>query len=166
MIVLLVHPLHTWLRHKRVPESLALVVLQLAIFGVLVVLGSILVLAGGRLITVLPQYAAEADGLVSGVRGLPRVAQGIGRETASTLVADVSLGAVIQALTPLLTGVVGLVANAIFLLSLMLFLGVDATGALDRMAATPSGSRCPSPWWHWCSRGGCWVRWAPSWPSR
>ena len=128
VIVLLVHPLHTWLRHKLVPEGLALVVLLLAIFGVLVVLGSILVLAVGRLITVLPQYAAEADGLVSSLRDF-LVAQGISRETASSLLANVSLGAVIQAITPLLSGVVGLVANAIFLLSLMLFLGIDATGA-------------------------------------
>ena len=134
VIVLLVHPLHTWLRHKKVPEGLALVVLLLAIFGVLVVLGSILVLAVGRLITVLPQYAAEADGLVSSLRDV-LVAQGISRETASSLLANVSLGAVIQAITPLLSGVVGLVANAIFLLSLMLFLGIDATGALGRMAA-------------------------------
>jgi predicted PurR-regulated permease PerM len=134
VIVLLVHPLHTWLRHKKLPEGLALVVLLLAIFGVLVVLGSILVLAVGRLITVLPQYAAEADGLVSSLRDL-LVAQGISRETASSLLASVSLGAVIQAITPLLSGVVGLVANAIFLLSLMLFLGIDATGALGRMAA-------------------------------
>ncbi|MET1008034.1 MAG: AI-2E family transporter, partial [Propionibacteriaceae bacterium] len=63
------------------------------------------------------------------------VAQGISRDTASSLLTNVSLGAVIQAITPLLTGVVGLVANAIFLLSLMLFLGIDATGALGRMAA-------------------------------
>ena len=134
MIVLLVHPLHTWLRRKSVPEGLALVVLLLAIFGVLVVLGSILVLAVARLVTVLPQYAAEADGLVSSLRDF-LVAQGISRETASSLLANVSLGAVIQAITPLLSGVVGLVANAIFLLSLMLFLGIDATGALGRMAA-------------------------------
>ena len=134
VIVLLVHPLHTWLRHKSVPEGLALVVLLLAIFGVLVVLGSILVLAVGRLVTVLPQYAAEADGLVSSLRDF-LVAQGISRETASSLLANVSLGAVIQAITPLLSGVVGLVVNAIFLLSLMLFLGIDATGALGRMAA-------------------------------
>ena len=134
VIVLLVHPLHTWLRHKRVPEGLALVVLLLAIFGVLVVLGSILVLAVGRLITVLPQYAAEADGLVNSLREF-LVSQGISRDSASTLLANVSLGAAIQALTPLFTGVVGLVANAIFLLSLMLFLGIDATGALGRMAA-------------------------------
>jgi AI-2 transport protein TqsA len=134
VIVLLVHPLHTWLRHKRVPEGLALVVLLLAIFGVLVVLGSILVLAVGRLVTVLPQYAAEADGLVSSLREL-LVAQGISRDTASSLLSNVSLGAAIQAITPLLTGVAGLVVNAIFLLSLMLFLGIDATGALGRMAA-------------------------------
>ncbi len=134
VIVLLVHPLHTWLRHKKVPEGLALVVLLLAIFGVLVVLGSILVLAVGRLITVLPQYAAEADGLVSSLRDL-LVSAGVSRETASSMLAGVSLGAVLQAITPLISGVVGLVANAIFLLSLMLFLGIDATGALGRMAA-------------------------------
>lgn len=134
VIVLLVHPLHTWLRHKKLPESVALVVLLLAIFGVLVVLGSILVLAIGRLVTVLPQYAAEADGLVNSLREF-LVSQGISRDSASSLLTNVSLGAVIQAITPLLTGVVGLVANAIFLLSLMLFLGIDATGALGRMAA-------------------------------
>ncbi len=134
VIVLLVHPLHTWLRHKNLPEGVALVALLLAIFGVLVVLGSILVLAVGRLVTVLPQYAAEADGVVSSLREL-LIAQGISRDTASTLLADVSLGAAISAITPLLSGVVGLVANAIFLLSLMLFLGIDATGALGRIAA-------------------------------
>lgn len=158
VIVLLVHPLHTWLRHKKVPEGLALVVLLLAIFGVLVVLGSILVLAVGRLITVLPQYAAEADGLVSSLRDF-LVAQGISRETASSLLANVSLGAVIQAITPLLSGVVGLVVNAIFLLSLMLFLGIDATGALGRMAAVQRLRPRLGE-----AGGGCWVRWAPSWP--
>ncbi|HEY5979848.1 MAG TPA: AI-2E family transporter [Microlunatus sp.] len=134
VIVLLVHPLHTWLRHKKVPEGVALVLLLLAIFGVLIVLGSILVLAVARLVTVLPQYAAEADGLVNDLREF-LISQGISRESASTLLADVSIGAVVQALTPLLSGAVGLVANAIFLLSLMLFLGIDATGALGRMAA-------------------------------
>ena len=119
VIVLLVHPLHTWLRHKKVPEGLALVVLLLAIFGVLVVLGSILVLAVGRLITVLPQYAAEADGLVSSLRDF-LVAQGISRETASSLLANVSLGAVIQAITPLLSGVVGLVVNALSALGVLI----------------------------------------------
>ena len=84
VIVLLVHPLHTWLRRKAVPEGVALVALLLAIFGVLLVLGTIMVLAIGRLVTVLPQYAAEADGLVSSLRDL-LVAQGISRETASTL---------------------------------------------------------------------------------
>ncbi len=134
VIVLLVHPLHTWLRRKAVPEGVALVALLLAIFGVLLVLGTIMVLAIGRLVTVLPQYAAEADGLVSSLRDL-LVAQGISRETASTLLAGVSLGSAVAALTPLLAGVAGLVGNAIFLLSLMLFLGVDATGALGRIAA-------------------------------
>ena len=134
VIVLLVHPLHTWLRHKKVPEGVALVLLLLAIFGVLVVLGTILVLAIGRLVTVLPTYAAEADGLVSRLRDL-LVAQGVGREQVAALLSDVSLGAVVQRLTPLLAGVAGLVMNAIFLLSLLLFLGIDATGALGRMAA-------------------------------
>lgn len=134
VIVLLVHPLHTWLRHKKLPEGVALVGLLLAIFGVLLVLGSILVLALGRLVTVLPQYAAEADGLVSRLRDV-LIAQGISRDTASTLLANVSLGAAVSALAPVLSGVVGLAANAIFLLSLMLFMGIDATGALGRIAA-------------------------------
>lgn len=134
VIVLLVHPLHTWLRHKKVPEGVAMVVLLLAIFGVLVVLGTIMVLAVGRLVTVLPTYAAEADGLVSNLRDW-LIGRGISRETVSALLSDVSVSAVVQRLIPLLSGVAGLVANAIFLLSLMLFLGIDATGALARMTA-------------------------------
>lgn len=134
VIVLLVHPLHTWLRHKKVPEGAALVALLLAIFGVLVVLGTIMVLAIGRLVSVLPEYAAEADGLVNDLREF-LVAQGISRESVSALLANVSVSAVVQALIPLLSGVAGLVMNAIFLLSLMLFLGIDATGALGRLSA-------------------------------
>lgn len=134
VIVLLVHPLHTWLRHKKVPEGVALVALLLAIFGVLLVLGSIMVLAIARLVTVLPQYAAEADGLVSSLRDF-LVARGIDRESAATLLAELDLQKVVQRVVPLLSGVAGLAMNAVFLLSLMLFLGIDATGALGRIAA-------------------------------
>ena len=155
VIVLLVHPLHTWLRHKKVPEGVALVALLLAIFGVLVVLGSILVLAVGRLVTVLPQYAAEADGLVSSLREL-LIAQGISRDTAvEPAVRRESRCRRSRRSPRCCTGVAGLVVNAIFLLSLMLFLGIDATGALGRMAAVEpaagrgwvrrSGSSPPTP---------------------
>ena len=108
--------------------------LLLAIFGVLVVLGTIMVLAIGRLITVLPSYATEADGLVNDLRNW-LVSQGVDRETVTAALADVNVQAILQRLVPLVSGVAGLVMNAIFLLSLMLFLGIDATGALGRMAA-------------------------------
>lgn len=134
VIVLLVHPLHTWLRHKAVPEGVAMVALLLAIFGVLLVLGTIMVLAISRLVTVLPTYAAQADGVVSHLRDW-LISQGISRDTVTALLADVNVSAVVQRLIPLLSGVVGLAANAVFLLSLMLFMGIDATGALGRMAA-------------------------------
>lgn len=134
VIVLLVHPLHTWLRHKAVPEGVAMVALLLAIFGVLLVLGTIMVLAISRLVTVLPTYAAQADGVVSHLRDW-LISQGISRDTVTALLADVNISAVVQRLIPLLSGVVGLAANAVFLLSLMLFMGIDATGALGRMAA-------------------------------
>jgi AI-2 transport protein TqsA len=83
---------------------------------------------------VLPSYAAEADGLVSTLRDW-LIAQGINREQVAALLSDVSVQSVVQRLVPLISGVAGLVMNAIFLLSLMLFLGIDATGALGRMAA-------------------------------
>ena len=134
VIVLLVHPLHTWLRHKRIPEGGALVVLLLAIFGVLIVLGSILVLALGRLVTVLPTYAAEADGLINDLRNW-LIGQGISRETVSAMLSDVSIAAVVERLLPVLRGVAGLAVNTVFLFSLLLFLGIDATSALGRMAA-------------------------------
>ena len=134
VIVLLVHPLHTWLRQKKVPEGVALVLLLLAIFGVLVVLGSIMVLAIARLVTVLPQYAAEADGLVNSLREF-LVARGVDRDSAASMVADLDLQRVIQRIVPVLSSVAGLAMNAVFLLSLLLFLGIDATGALGRIAA-------------------------------
>lgn len=134
VIVLLVHPLHTWLRHKKVPEGVALVALLVAIFGVLAVLGTIIVLAIGRLVTVLPSYAAEADGLVNQLRDW-LVGHGVNRDAVSALLTDVNIAAVVERLIPVLTGVAGLAVNAVFLLSLMLFLGIDATGALGRMAA-------------------------------
>lgn len=134
VIVLLVHPLHTRLRHKKVPEGIALMLLLLAIFSVLLILGSIMVLAIARLVTVLPQYAAEADGLVNQLRDF-LVANGISREYAASMLADLNIQNVIQRLVPLLSGLAGLAMNAVFLLSLLLFLGIDATGALGRIAA-------------------------------
>jgi predicted PurR-regulated permease PerM len=63
------------------------------------------------------------------------ISQGISRETVSTALSEVSVSAVVQRLIPLVSGIAGFAVNAVFLLSLMLFLGIDATGALGRMAA-------------------------------
>jgi AI-2 transport protein TqsA len=60
VIVILVHPVHTFLVRRGVPAIVALAALMLSIFGVLLGLVAIVVYAIARLATVLPRYFGEA----------------------------------------------------------------------------------------------------------
>ena len=134
VIVVLVHPLHGWLRRRQVPPPVALGALLLVIYGVLVGVALIIAVSLAQLASVLPQYAAQTSELLRSVADW--LAQfGIGREQARGLLSGADLNRLAGLLTDALGAVAGFGANLLFLLSLLLFLGIESTGITQRLAA-------------------------------
>ena len=132
VIVITVHPVHDWLRRVGLPSWAATTVLVLVVYGVLVVLAGVVVVSVARLATILPLYAANANALLASVTSaLADFGVGIGQVRA--LAATVDYGKVLGLVSGLLLGVTSLLGNLVFLLSLLLFLSIEASGVGMRL---------------------------------
>ena len=133
VIVITVHPVHARLRARGLPSWAATTLLVLAVYGVLVVLAGVVVVSVARLATLLPSYAAEVNALLASATGaLARFGVGAAqlREIAGTL----NYGRLVGIVSGLLLGITSLLGNLVFLLSLLLFLSIEASGAGTRLA--------------------------------
>ena len=133
VIVITVHPVHARLRARGLPSWAATILLVLAVYGVLVVLAGVVVVSVARLATLLPSYAAEVNALLaSATAELARFGVGAAqlREIAGTL----NYGRLVGIVSGLLLGITSLLGNLVFLLSLLLFLSIEASGAGTRLA--------------------------------
>jgi AI-2 transport protein TqsA len=133
VIVITVHPLHARLRRLGLPPWAATIVLVLAVYGVLIALTAVIVVSIARLATVLPTYAAEVNDLVTTLTaGLTRF--GVGVDQVRAVAAGLNYGKIVGLVGGLLLGVTGLLGNLVFLLSLLLFLSIEASGVTGRLA--------------------------------
>lgn len=132
VIVITVHPLHARMR-ARLPGWAATTLLVLVVYGVLVVLAGVVVVSLARLATLLPSYAPEFNDLLSSVTAeLARFGVGVAqlREIAGAL----DYGRLVGVVSGLLLGLTSLLGNLVFLLSLLLFLSIEASGTGARLA--------------------------------
>ena len=132
MIVLLVHPLHARLRTQRLPSWLALLLLLVAIYAVVIGLVAVLVFSIARLAGLLPAYSVEAAALLQRMSAV-LLELGIGRDQVSSVLRGLDVNRLAGWLTRALSSAVGFGANVIFLLSLLLFIGIESTGASRRV---------------------------------
>jgi AI-2 transport protein TqsA len=133
VIVITVHPVHGRLRRIGLPSWAATTVLVLVVYAVLVVLAGVVVVSVARLATLLPQYADNANALLASViSGLAEF--GVGIDQMRALTASLNYGKVLSLASGLLLGITSLLGNLVFLLSLLLFLSIEASGAQTRLA--------------------------------
>ena len=133
VIVVVIAPVGRRLRSTGLPAWVATAVLVVLVYGVVVVMAGVVVVSAARLATVLPQYAAEADGLRRGL-GTLLATYGIGPDQVRAVVADLDIGKVAGYVGLLLAGLAGLATNLVFLLSLLLFISIETSGADARLA--------------------------------
>ena len=131
--VVVIAPVGRRLRGAGLPAWLATAVLVVLVYGVVVVMAGVVVLSAARLATVLPQYAAEADGLRRGL-GTLLATYGIGPDQVRAVLADLDIGKIAGYVGLLLAGIAGLATNLVFLLSLLLFISIETSGADARLA--------------------------------
>jgi AI-2 transport protein TqsA len=132
-IVIATVPVERRLRGFGLPGWLTTLVLVVLVQGVVIVLAGVILWSVARLATVLPFYAAQAGTLVRAGTGALG-AWGLGVDQLRTLAAALDLGKAVAVVAALLAGVVGLATNLAFVLALMLFLGIESSGAADRIA--------------------------------
>jgi predicted PurR-regulated permease PerM len=132
VIVITVHPVHGRLRRLGLPSWAATTVLVLAVYGILLALTAVVVVSVAQLATVLPSYATEVNGLVASWTAA-LAGYGVGVEQLRQLAASVSYSRVVGLVSGLLFGLGGLLGNLVFLLSLLLFLSIEASGVAVRL---------------------------------
>lgn len=133
VVVVTVQPVAERLRARGLPTWASTVLLVAMVYAVIVVLAGIVVVSLARLVTILPQYRAEATALVGDVTGL-LAAQGVGAPGLREITASLDLGRVVGAAGVVLSGVVGLAGSLVFLLSVLLFLSLEAGGFRAKLA--------------------------------
>lgn len=133
MIVILVHPVFQALVSRRIPKAAALGVLIIAIYGLLLGLTAIIILAIARLATLLPNYSKQLTASLQFVSD--QLAHlGIGAAQIREILGSVDLSAVARFLTNHIPSLFGAGANILFLTSLLLFLAIESTQVQRRAA--------------------------------
>ena len=139
MIVIMLSPVHNWLRRLGFPAWVATSTLVVFVYGVLLAFILVMVAAVVRLAALLPQYAEQTRNLAAraadAVSWLGIQPGGL-RQAASSL----DLGKLLSSLGALLGSVTGATTSVVFLLALLLFFSVE-TGGIDRRLAEIASDR-------------------------
>jgi AI-2 transport protein TqsA len=115
------------------PSWAATLVLVLLVYGTLVVFAGVVFVSIAQLASTLPQYAGRADSIVAdiaGVLGRFGVAPAEVREALSGL----DFGKILPYVGSIIRDLTGLTTSLVFLLALLLFLSIEATGVDARLA--------------------------------
>ena len=133
-IVIAVSPLQRWLRRHGVPKWIATPVLVLTVYAILLSLFFTLLVSVAQLASLVPTYAAHADEFLAGL-GDALARFGVDRAELDDVLGSLDLDKLAGLLGSVLQGAAGLVSSLVFLLSLLLFLSLEANFADARMAA-------------------------------
>ncbi|HEU5107816.1 MAG TPA: AI-2E family transporter, partial [Micromonosporaceae bacterium] len=126
VIVVVVSPVHRWLRRHGFQAWLATSILVILVYGVLISFVLVVVLSVARLAQELPEYTDRARELANEATNL---AARFGlesddlRQAASTL----DPGKLVTIAGDLLSGIAGVTTSIVFLLALLLFFSVETT---------------------------------------
>ncbi len=138
VIVIVINPIPRWLRRHHVPSWLATTLLVVLVYGVIASLVVVLVVSVAQLATLLSHDAGQADGIVARASAQLRH-WGVGADQVRTVANGLDLQHIVRAVGSLLGSVVGIGTSVVFLLSLLLFLSIDAATAEVRWAGLAAG---------------------------
>jgi AI-2 transport protein TqsA len=141
VLTIVVHPARRWLTRLHVPDWAATLICIVTVYALLIGLSVTLVVATARFAALLPTYEKEFDQTVHNLSDW-LAGVGIGEDQIKEMLSDVDLGNVAGLFGNLLGDLLGVVSNLFFILTLLLFLGMDAT-QFPRHLARASQSRGP-----------------------
>jgi AI-2 transport protein TqsA len=133
ILVIGVHPLTGVLRRRGVPMWLAVTTTLITLVALILALGSALALSVAQLAALLPTYQDGFTALVDDLQAW-LASMGVGHDQLLSALGAIDFGNVAAFVGGLVAGVAGVFSNLLFLIFVIVFLGVDATGFSTRLA--------------------------------
>jgi AI-2 transport protein TqsA len=132
-----VHPLRGWLVRRGFPGWVATLVMILTVYAILLVLALSLVVSIARFATLLPSYQQDMANLVSEATAwLESV--GVGRQQINAMTQAFDPSRLVGVATGFLSGLLSVLSNLFFIVTLLLFLALDAAWFPRRLGAAES----------------------------
>ena len=139
MIVVGVDPLMGWLVRRRVPRILAGILSMFAAFLIILVLAGALALSVARLASLLPDYTDQFNDLVDDAEQF-LVNRGVEQEQIQEALSGFDWTQLVDVVQTLLTSLLNVFSNIVFILALMFFMFIDAM-SFDRRLEVAERSR-------------------------
>ncbi len=126
ILTVAVHPLHNWLRRKGCPSWVGVAAALVVVYGILVGLTVALALSVAQFATILPDYRAKLDELLARGRELLE-ARGVGADEVQQAL-NIDANRVFSLVTAILDSTLSVFSGLAFVITLLLFMAVDAIG--------------------------------------
>lgn len=125
ILTIAVHPVHTWLRRKGAPTWVGATAALLLVYSVLLVLVVGLVLSVAQFAAALPTYKPKFDQLIA--QGTTMLESfGVSQQQIQGAL-KVDANRIMSVVTPLLNSSVGMLSALTLIVTLLLFMAIDAT---------------------------------------
>ena len=125
VLTIAAHPLRRWL-DRYVPTWVASLVCILVVYLIIVGLAVAIILSVARFASLLPDYKEQFDNWISNV-GDHLAKFGVDSAQIHSLTSSFDLSKLADAMGSILSGALGAVSNLVFILTLVLFMTVDAS---------------------------------------
>ncbi len=129
LLVITVHPIRSWLESKGVPAWVASIVTVLLTYLIIIALTLSLIVAVGRMAAIVPQYSGRIDNLVTDI-GTWLQKRGVGQDQVNGVVNSLDIGKLVGYATTILSAVVGILTNLLFIALTLIFMTFDTSGIL------------------------------------
>jgi AI-2 transport protein TqsA len=140
VMVIAAHPVHGWFQRRGLPGALGTAVALVVIYAAVLGLTISLVVAGARFTTLVPTYQRQLDGLLDGLTS--RLGDlGVGKEQINQMFAGFDLGKLASVAGDLLSSLLGVLSGLFFIVTLVLFMAVDAAHFPEKLARLPLAQR-------------------------
>jgi predicted PurR-regulated permease PerM len=132
MLTVTVAPLTGWLKRLGTPAWLAALATVTTVYLLLAGLAGALVVSLARLVDLIPTYQDRFTELRANITDALN-ALGVNTETVQDMISRTDPSAVLSLFQGLLSGLIGVLSNTVFLLAVLLFMCFDATFFPDRL---------------------------------
>lgn len=132
MLTIAVHPLTVRMRDRGTPGWLATLIGLVGVYLIVLGIAVALVISAARLATTLPEYQDQFTALVDNAEAA-LTNLGVSSEQVSNAVSQIDPGRIASWVETFLGSALGLLSNLFFLVTLLLFMGMDAANFSDRL---------------------------------